>query len=114
MQKVNAEKLLLDHAELVANREANLAEIEKQAKIYAIDRGYSEEKTAQFVAFTKELEGDGLSAEETAKLALLGSYIDEVEDPVEEPDPAEPTEVENVEAVGTSATAFSCGTITNI
>lgn len=105
MKKVNEEKLLLDHAELVAKREANLAEIEKQATIYAIDRGYSEEKTAQFIAFTKELEGDGLSAEENAKLELLESYIEEVEDPAVE------TEVDETEAtaeatVATSPTTF--------
>ena len=84
MLKVNEEKLLLDHAGLIAKREEHLAEIERQAQIYAIERGYDEEKTAQFIAFTKELEGDGLSAEDKAKLELLESYIYEVEEPVEE------------------------------
>lgn len=84
MQKVNVEKLLLDHAGLIVKREEHLAEIEKQATLYAIERGYDEAKTEQFVAFTKELEGDGLSAEDKAKLEILESYIEEVEDSVEE------------------------------
>lgn len=85
MLKVNEEKLLLDHKELVDKRETNLAAIEKQATLYAIERGYNEEKTAQFVAFTKELEGDGLSVEEKAKLEILNSYIDVIEDTEEKP-----------------------------
>ena len=54
------------------------------ARAYATAHGYSEDKTAQFIAFTKELEGDGLSAEDKARLELFESYIEEVEDPVEE------------------------------
>ena len=77
--KVNEEKLLRDQAELVAKRDANLAEIEAQAMKYAIERGYDEEKTSKFVAYTKGLEGDGLSLEEKAKLDFLTSYIDEFE-----------------------------------
>lgn len=84
MLKVNEEKLLVDHKALVDKRETNLAAIEKQATLYAIERGYDEAKTAQFVAFTKELEGNGLTAEETAKLELLSSYIEEVEEPAQE------------------------------
>ena len=84
MLKVNEKKLLLDHKALVDKRETNLAEIEKQATLYAIDRGYDETKTAQFVAFTKELEGNGLPAEENAKLELLSAYVEEVEEPAQE------------------------------
>ena len=83
MLKVNEERLLHDHAELVEKREANLAEIEKEARIYAISRKYDEETTAQFVAFTQKLEGDGLSAEESAKLEVLATYIEDVEDVAE-------------------------------
>ena len=114
MLKVNEDKLLLDYLELSEKAEKNLVEIENQATIYAVDRGYDEEKTAKFVAFTKELEGNGLSAEENTKLELLGSYIDEVEGLVEEPESGEPAEAEHTEEVGTSATAFSYGTINNI
>ena len=84
MLKVNEEKLLHDHAELVAKREENLAEVEADAREYATAHSYSDEKTEKFVAFTKELEGDGLSAEDKARLDILESYIEEVEDPVEE------------------------------
>lgn len=109
MQKVNQEKLLLDHTELVAKRDANLVEIEAQATKYAIERGYSEEKTAQFVAFTKELEGDGLSAEDKAKLEILETYIEEVEEPVEATD-SETSTGESVE----NASAYAYGGIINI
>ena len=84
MLKVKEESLLFDHAELVGKRAEHLAEIERQARQYAIERGYDEDKTEQFVAFTKDLEGDGLSAEEKAKLDLLASYIEEVEEPIAE------------------------------
>ncbi len=114
MQKVNEEKLLHDHAELIGKRGEHLAEIEADAREYATNHGYDEEKTEKFIAFTKELEGDGLSAEENAKLELLGSYIDEVEDPVEKPETVESTEVEDTEEIGTSAMAFPYGTVTNI
>lgn len=114
MQKVNEDKLLLDYLELSEQAENNLVEIEARATKYAIERGYDEEKTAKFVAFTRELEGNGLSAEDNAKLGLLGSYIDEVEDPVEEPESVAPAEGESTENVGTPATAFSYGTINNI
>ncbi len=109
MQKVNEDKLLLDYMELSEQAENNLIEIEARATQYAIERGYDEEKTAKFVAFTKELEGNGLTEEENAKLKLLGSYIDEVEDPVEEPEL-----VEQTEEVGAPATAFFDGTFKNI
>lgn len=100
MLKVNEEKLLLDHKALVDKRETNLAAIEKQSTLYAIDRGYDEAKTAQFVAFTKELEGNGLTAEETVKLELLSSYIEEVEEPAQE-EVAEATPVDDLDAAAT-------------
>lgn len=106
MLKVNEEKLLHDHAELIEKREEHLAEIEKQATLYAIERSYSEEKTAQFVAFTKELEGDGLSAEDRAKLDLLASYIEEVEDPAEEVGSDEGAPSEEAEPAPATASAF--------
>ena len=99
MLKVNEERLLLDHKELVDKREANLAAIEKQATLYAIDRGYDEAKMAQFVAFTKDLEGNGLTAEETVKLEILETYIEEVEEHAQE-EVAEATPVGDLNAQG--------------
>ncbi len=78
MLKVNEEKLLSDHKALEAKRFENLAVIEKDATAYAVAHGYNEEKTAKFVAFTQEIQGNGLSEEENAKLEILGSYIEEV------------------------------------
>ena len=105
MLKVNEEKLLHDHAELVAKRDEHLAEIETDARAYATAHGYSEDKTAQFIAFTKELEGDGLSAEDKARLELFESYIEEVEDPVEESEGSEgETSDETATAPATAST----------
>lgn len=84
MLKVNEEKLLHDHKELVEKKEKNLAAIEVDAKAYAVAHGYDEEKTAKFIAFTQEIQGNGLSDKENAKLDILSAYIDEVEEPVEE------------------------------
>ncbi len=78
MLKVNEEKLLSDHKALGAKKFENLAAIEKDATAYAVAHGYDEEKTAKFVAFTQEIQGNGLSAEESTKLEILGSYIEEV------------------------------------
>ena len=106
MLKVNEERLLHDREELVARREVNLAEIEADAREYAIARGYDEDKTERFVAFTKELEGNGLSAEEKTKLEILESYIEEVEEPVEEmeEDEAKTDMVETSTATGYAST----------
>ena len=106
MQKVNEEKLLHDHAELVAKREENLAEVEADAREYAANHGYSEDKTEQFVAFTKELEGDGLSTDEKAKLELLASYIEEVEDFAEEAGSDEGAPSEEAEPAPATASTF--------
>ncbi len=80
MIKVNEEKILLDHKELVEKKEKNLAAIEVDAKAYAVAHGYDEEKTAKFVAFTQDIQGNGLSDKENVKLEILSSYIDEVEE----------------------------------
>lgn len=84
MLKVNEQKVLADVKALIEEKNANLAKIEVDAKAYATAHGYDDEKTAKFVKFTQELQGNGLSAEETAKLELLSSYIDEVEEVVDE------------------------------
>lgn len=89
MLKVNEEKLLGDYEKLVSKRTANLGEIEEQARNYAVSRGYDEGKTAKFVAYTCELEGDGLSNEERFKLTLLESYIEDLEELEEETLPEE-------------------------
>ena len=84
MLKVNEEKILADYLSLVEKKEKGLAAVETDAKAYALAHGYDEEKTAKFVAFTQEIQGSGLSDKELSKLELLGSYIDEVEEPAEE------------------------------
>lgn len=90
MFKVNEEKLLQDHKELVEKKDKNLAAIEVDAKAYAVAHGYDEEKTAKFIAFTQDIQGNGLSDKENAKLEILSAYIDEVEEVVaEETDGAE-------------------------
>lgn len=85
MLKVDKEKILQDYCELVAEKDNNLSKIEADARAYALAHGYNEEKTQKFIAFvTQEIEGNGLSAEESAKLEILSSYIDEVEESIEE------------------------------
>ena len=106
MLKVNEEKLLLDHAELVAKREEHLAEIEADARAYAQAHGYDEEKASQFIAFTKELEGDGLSAEDKVRLELFESYIEEVEDFAEEAGSDEGAPSEEAEPAPATASTF--------
>ena len=80
MLKVNEEKVLQDTKALIDKKNENLAKIEIDAKAYAASHGYDEDKTAKFVKFTQELQGNGLSAEDTAKLEILSSYIEEVEE----------------------------------
>ena len=84
MLKVNEEKLLQDRKELVTKKNENLAAIEVDAKAYAVAHGYDEEKTAKFVAFTQDIQGNGLTDKENAKLEILSDYIEEVEELVEE------------------------------
>lgn len=102
MLKVNEEKLLQDRKELVTKKNENLAAIEIDAKAYAVAHGYDEEKTAKFIAFTQDIQGNGLSDKENAKLEILSAYIDEVEEtPAEEAESAEvATETDPVLRVG--------------
>lgn len=106
MLKVNEEKLLLDHKELVEKKEKSLAEIEVDAKAYAVAHGYNEEKTAKFIAFTQDLQGNGLSVEEKIKLDILGSYIDEVEEEELKLNVV-PEKTENMEAAQSIATIIN-------
>ena len=84
MLKVNEEKILADYLSLVEKKEKGLFAVETDAKAYAVAHGYDEEKTAKFVAFTQEIQGSGLSDKELARLDILGSYIEEIEEPAEE------------------------------
>lgn len=86
MLKVNEEKLLNDHKELVEKKAQNLDTIKVDATAYAVAHGYDEEKTAKFVAFTQDIQGNGLTDKENAKLDILSTYIDEVEEPAEQPE----------------------------
>lgn len=94
MLKVNEEKLLHDYHILDAKKADNLAVIDADAKAFAVAHGYDEKTTADFVAFTEKASGYGLTADENAKLEILSSYIDEVEEPKAEEETvmAEPTE----------------------
>lgn len=84
MLKVNEEKILADYESLAEREMAGLEAVAKDARAYAVAHGYDEEKTAKFVAFTQDLQGSGLSDKELAKLEVLDSYIEEVEEPAEE------------------------------
>lgn len=87
MLKVNEEKVLQDYCELVTKKDDNLGKIEVDARAYARAHGYDEEKTAKFVAFTQDIEGNGLSEEDSAKLALLNAYIvnvEEIDEPIDD------------------------------
>lgn len=84
MLKVNEEKLLHDYRILDAKKHDNLAVIKKDAKAYAEAHGYDEAQTAEFIACVTKLQNGGLTAEESAKLEVLSSYIEDVEEPVEQ------------------------------
>lgn len=107
MLKVNEEKILLDHKELVEKKEKNLVAIEVDAKAYAVAHGYDEEKTAKFVAFTQDIQGNGLSDKENAKLEILSAYIDEVEESTAE-------EAESAEVSSESDPTLRVGVVNNI
>lgn len=107
MLKVNEEKILFDHKELVEKKEKNLAAIEVDAKAYAVAHGYDEEKTAKFIAFTQDIQGNGLSDKENAKLEILSDYIDEVEETVAE-------EAESAEVCGQTDPVLRVGVVNNI
>ena len=101
MLKVNEERLLCDHKELVEKKQRKLASVESDARAYAGQRGYDEDKTQQFIAFLQGIEGDGLSTEEQFKLQLLASYIEDIEEPAQE-EVAETTSVDDLNAQGTT------------
>lgn len=98
MLKVNSEAMLNDYADLCAKREEKSAQVEAAAKDFAAARGYDEEKTAEFVAFVKRTEDDGLTAAERATYVVLGGYIEDVAETVEEVE-AEAAEADNGEIV---------------
>lgn len=107
MLKVNEEKILLDHKELVEKKDKNLAAIEVDAKAYAVAHGYDEEKTAKFVAFTQDIQGNGLSDKENVKLEILSDYIDEVEETVAD-------DAESVEVASDADPILRVGVVNNI
>ena len=85
MLRVNEDKVLQDYCELVSKKDDNLAKIEADARGYACAHGYDEEKTQKFIAFiSNEIEGDGLSEDDAAKLDILSAYVNEVEE-IDEP-----------------------------
>lgn len=78
MLKINTAKLISDYHILDAKKHDNLVVIEKDATAYAVAHGYSEAQTAELVACVTKLQNGGLTAEESTKLEILGSYIEEV------------------------------------
>ncbi len=84
MLKVNEEKILQDIQDLKESKERKLAEIEANARDYAVQHHYSEDLTAKFVAFTKEEEGKEVLKQDNHRLEILSEYIEEVPDIVEE------------------------------
>ena len=82
--KVNEQKMLDDHKALETKKVFKLQEIEAQVRSFALQLGYDEEKTRGLVEYVQNQNGNGLSAEESAKLEFLSSYIDKVEDSVDE------------------------------
>lgn len=84
MLKVNEEKILADYKSILEKKSVKVAEIEAQVRPFAASLGYDEEKTKGLIDYVQKQNGNGLSAEDTAKLELLSSYIDEVEEEVVE------------------------------
>lgn len=84
MLKVKEDKILQDISDLKESKERKLAEIEANARDYAVQHHYSEDLTAKFVAFTKEEEGKEVLKQDNQRLEILSQYIEEVPDMVEE------------------------------
>lgn len=84
MLKVNEEKILLDYNELQEKRSKNLANLEAQVRNFALSLGYDEKKTQGLISYVQNQNGNGLSEKDTALLEILSSYIDEVEEVVEQ------------------------------
>lgn len=84
MLKVKDDKILQDFQDLKESKEKKLAEIEANARDYAVQHHYSEDLTAKFVAFTKEEEGKEVLKQDNHRLEILSQYIEEVPDMVEE------------------------------
>lgn len=89
MLKVNKEKILADYKTILEKQSVRIAEIEAQVRPFAVSLGYDEEKTKGLIAYIQGQNGNGLSSEDTAKLEILSSYIDEVEETVSESEAAE-------------------------
>lgn len=92
MKAVNNEKLLQDYEILAAKKAQKLAEIEQEAKAFAIARGYDAERTAAFIEYVQKTENDGLADGEKKLFEILSRYIVEVEETVEAADYAESEE----------------------
>lgn len=84
MLKVNEEKILLDYNKLQEKKGENLANLGEQVRIFALSLGYDEEKTQGLISYVQNQNGNGLSEKDNALLEILSSYIDEVEEVVEQ------------------------------
>ena len=75
MRKVNEEMLLADYDELIKKQDSAIARVEEEARAFAINRGYDEAKTEEFVKYVLGIENGGLSESDKAILATFEKYI---------------------------------------
>lgn len=80
MLKVNEQAILDDYSKLKEKKALNESQIEKDAKAYAELHYFDEAQTADFVAFVKKLQNNGLSKTDSNLLEFFNLYVDEVED----------------------------------
>lgn len=78
MKRVNEEKILNDYENLSLKKEQKNEEIKQIATQFANTRGYSEEKTNEFIKYLQLSENDGLNEEEKKVFDILSNYIEEV------------------------------------
>lgn len=84
MKTVMKEILLQDYNDLANKKALKLAEIEQEAKAFAVARGYDPQRTAEFIAFVQKTENDGLTDAERKEFEVLNRYVIEVEETTEE------------------------------
>lgn len=80
MWQVKGEKLLRDYEALYNKREAACAAISDAARVFAINRGYDEAQTEDYVAYVLKIEKYGLTKDESDRLSFLAAYVEEKDD----------------------------------
>lgn len=109
MLKVKTEQIRADYVALQEAKEANLANIEAQVRPFALSLGYDEEKTKGLIDYVQKQNGNGLSDKDAALLEILSSYIDDVEEHVDEVEESDVSQVslEDFPLVGTPGNTVS-------